>query len=361
MDTRKRNKRYTKPVVCDRNGNLEGRWYVEYYFDGKRYQVYSGKSLGIEGKGNRTKNKRERKLYFQDVAKALLTKLKNGWSPVPSEKYDYSVEELLLKGIILKNSDSKETNKEYCVRIKRFIAYLQNHKIKEIENIDKNTITTFLEQYKGHNYNNYLRVIKAVFAILIDRQFIKKNPTSGIKKIKAKTTIHKTYSKEMMKKIIDYVERYPYLKIILLLEYYQFARPSEIRRIKTEHIKFDEKKLILIQKKGDQERIRIVPLHPKVEVELRAMDLTGEYLFKNRKKSWIRASWNRLRKKLNLEEGYTIYGFKHTGVCNLYQATKDIYLVSKLCGHSSIKTTEIYLRSLGQDVNFLDNSQIPEI
>ena len=46
-------------------------------------------------------------------------------------------------------------------------------------------------------------------------------------------------------------------------------------------------------------------------------------------------------------EGQTFYSFKHMGCIAFYETTKDIYLLCRLCEHTSIKTTERYLRSLG--------------
>ena len=41
----------------------------------------------------------------------------------------------------------------------------------------------------------------------------------------------------------------------------------------------------------------------------------------------------------------------HTGVVDLYNHTKDAYIVMRQCRHSDIKMTMIYLRSLGCGVN----------
>jgi hypothetical protein len=49
----------------------------------------------------------------------------------------------------------------------------------------------------------------------------------------------------------------------------------------------------------------------------------------------------KLLNKLGLtDEAYTLYGYKHTGVINLYIATKDISVVQRHCRHSSSSQTE---------------------
>ena len=44
---------------------------------------------------------------------------------------------------------------------------------------------------------------------------------------------------------------------------------------------------------------------------------------------------------------YTLYSWKHTGAAHLYEATKDLLLIQRLCGHESVTTTMHYLRGIG--------------
>ena len=46
-----------------------------------------------------------------------------------------------------------------------------------------------------------------------------------------------------------------------------------------------------------------------------------------------------------------LYSWKATGAADLYNATKDPYLVMSQCRHSDIKITMLYLRSLGLQTN----------
>lgn len=63
----------------------------------------------------------------------------------------------------------------------------------------------------------------------------------------------------------------------------------------------------------------------------------------------------KMLKYLAFEQGYDLYGWKHTGVINLYLATKDMKLIQQQCGHSSILQTDEYLRDLGM---FLDYKRL---
>lgn len=58
-----------------------------------------------------------------------------------------------------------------------------------------------------------------------------------------------------------------------------------------------------------------------------------------------------VNKENNIRSECTFYSWKHTGVVDLYNHTKDAYIVMRQCRHSDIKMTMIYLRSLGCGVN----------
>ena len=58
-----------------------------------------------------------------------------------------------------------------------------------------------------------------------------------------------------------------------------------------------------------------------------------------------------INSRLGIGKGRTFYSWKHTGVVELYNLTKDPYTVMRQCRHTDIKMTMIYLRSLGCGVN----------
>ncbi len=58
---------------------------------------------------------------------------------------------------------------------------------------------------------------------------------------------------------------------------------------------------------------------------------------------------------------YDLYGWKHTGVIALYQATKDVKLIQRQCRHSSLDQTDKYLRDLGLFLNDEQLSDFPAL
>lgn len=60
----------------------------------------------------------------------------------------------------------------------------------------------------------------------------------------------------------------------------------------------------------------------------------NKYMYMHNRKVLELASLN--------DQDYDLYGWKHTGVIALYQATKDIKLVQAQCRHKDINTTDKY-------------------
>lgn len=68
--------------------------------------------------------------------------------------------------------------------------------------------------------------------------------------------------------------------------------------------------------------------------------------------SYFNTMWSRAWVKMNklglIHENQTVYSFRHTAAIEVYRKTKDVYLLQKLLGHSTIVVTLKYLRSLGE-------------
>ena len=246
-------------------------------------------------------------------------KLKEGWQPFRSkaeaetlgEAKVLTTRELFLMAIEMKKETSLGNYQQYKIRGNVFLKFLRTKKIdnQPIEKVTKQHIREFLLPYKSHNKNGYIQIIKAIFSTLNSEELTSHNPMTKILKVKATTKKHKTYDLPTMAKIINFAEQYPFLKLLLLMEYYQFARPSEIQLLETDNIDLVNNKITFIQKKGHKEVIRTQPLHPEVKKVIEKMDLSEMYLFKLRKKDGLRAQWERLKRKLDLPEGSTMYAF----------------------------------------------------
>ena len=97
-------------------------------------------------------------------------------------------------------------------------------------------------------------------------------------------------------------------------------------------------------------RNRIVP----VPSYIRDVLVRGERLhniFSNQpqplNKDYFKTLWHRFKKQSNvLEQGQTLYSFRHSGAIEIFKRTGSITKLQKAIGHSSINVSLTYLRGL---------------
>ena len=368
---------FTSPTICNRQGDLSKPWYIQFHCtnpetgEKKRFRIKSGKDFGIHTDGNRIQNKKLRQQFFQILQHTIADKLASGWSPFYKEQTD-SLKAVLMQVIENKRLSSTATVRDYQSKVKNLTAWLEKT-LPHIDTIGKLTpaigaryIDETAMRTSNSNANIYTRVLKSIFNELLARKLITVNPFVGIKKKRSKSSIHKIYSKAQMSDILAVAKvNYPDLFLCCLFEYYCFMRATEIRVLRWEDLDLFDKQIRITTNKNLTTPVRKIPIHDDlIRVLCEREDKEG-YLFKSNGKlvnaDYFKTQYGRLKRRIHIPKGYTLYGFKHTGVCALYRETKYIYLVSKLCGHQSIQTTQIYLRSLGEQTEYLDNSKLPSI
>lgn len=78
-------------------------------------------------------------------------------------------------------------------------------------------------------------------------------------------------------------------------------------------------------------------------VKPEALVACGGYLFPGRWSGHVEASYvGKLITRL-LPDGWSAHSLRHRYATRTYESTHDLYLVSKLLGHSSVETTQIYV------------------
>ena len=104
----------------------------------------------------------------------------------------------------------------------------------------------------------------------------------------------------------------------------------------------------------------------RVIAESNEFNSEGEYLFQSRNKekpvskNVMGSRYRNLTKDLKLGKDFTLYSWKHSGVVAAYNAGIDIKTIQSQCRHHSLEQTDIYLKSLGLNVN-LGVNKIPEL
>jgi integrase len=61
--------------------------------------------------------------------------------------------------------------------------------------------------------------------------------------------------------------------------------------------------------------------------------------------------FTKLRRSLKIEDGATLYSSKHTRVIHLVRQGADPYDIMEFLGHTSLETTQRYMRNIGLIIN----------
>jgi integrase len=215
--------------------------------------------------------------------------------------------------------------------------------------------------------------LSALTLILWRLEYISVNPTLGFdKKIKSHKIIddkHIPYTDADLKVILEFMDNHDkYTAFFCRMIYFTCLRPKEIRGLKVENINLSNKTITIpadvkkVTSNDEKDFIEInesfIPFLNELELEKypKHYYLTGSTTnIVGENRIGENTPYNKLivvLKKLGLNnKGYDLYSFKHTSNIKKYMSGWSLAEIMKANRHSSITTTEIYLKKLGQFVD----------
>ncbi|MCB4791949.1 MAG: site-specific integrase [Elusimicrobia bacterium] len=320
--------------------------------------------------------KRRRTIVHTDLrtAKRILYE-----EQVNAYKYQYGIPmDITLKQLIneyLKNSKATKKSTTYkkdiqiCNKLEKMIntdtklSELQRnlHKIidEQIQNILK------VENKSPYTVNGFITVVKALFNKAYLWNYLPANPLKGIKKVKTeKNPRPRIFSDEEIKKILE-ISDYD-LSILIKILIHTGLRVSELLFLEWSNVNFDSKKIIIcendIWSPKDYE-LREIKLQNKLEIDLKKHkncslssfvidkscgDREKDRLYRNSDngkyyKRYIK-KLDKVLKKLGIyEKGIGFHTFRHTFASKCIMGGTSIVALAEIMGHSSTKTTMIYI------------------
>ncbi|MBT3365082.1 MAG: site-specific integrase, partial [Flavobacteriales bacterium] len=175
------------------------------------------------------------------------------------------------------------------------------------------------------------------------------------KKERVTETLHKPFKdvSSILKDIESFDKR---LHLCCLLAYGCLLRPHrEIRLLTWNDFNEDLTMISLAGNQNKGRRNRIVPIPAYIRPFLAALRHSdyagGANVFTGLKSPYGRGIfgdlWGRYKRHSNLlEEGQTLYSFRHSGSIDIFKRTGSITKLQKAMGHSSINVSLTYLRGL---------------
>jgi integrase len=196
--------------------------------------------------------------------------------------------------------------------------------------------------------SSYFNKIRAAINEAHREGIIRDNPLSQVTSIKAKTTKRVYLTLDEVNALAHTECRYPVLKRAFLFSCATGMRWCDIHRLTWSEIETfnNHKRIIFDQAKlshGDAKSLQYLDMSKSAESLLGPVKAAHERVFKGLKYSaYMNVELLRWCMAAGISKHVTFHAGRHTFAVIQLSRGIDIYAVSKLLGHSELKTTEIY-------------------
>jgi integrase len=233
--------------------------------------------------------------------------------------------------------------------------FLNIIKDQPLRSIDFNTVNKWKGQFSRGvgptTVNIVIRTLRGIFNRAIKMGYIDKNPFDDIEKIKVQekrlfftsgelTKLFTEIDKDIIQpslseKVINFRKRFKlYVEFLLRTG----LRRGEALRLRKENIDYDQNVIYIEKTKTTQ--MRSVPLTKRARAIL--LDL-GTDLFSKLNEHDVTNKFRYYLDKSGIK-GFKLHSLRHTYACQLMASGVDIFTISRLLGHTDIKTTMIYAK-----------------
>ncbi|MFA5780106.1 MAG: tyrosine-type recombinase/integrase [Elusimicrobiota bacterium] len=308
-------------------------WYISYIVDGRRHKI-----------STKTSNRVNAEKTLHSLADKI-------------NRNDFFVQEEI-------------SNEEF---VEKYLLYSQNHKSKGTYERDRTVINSFfkifdlsfckikpihIEEYinnrikakkKHSTINREFTVLKAMFNKAIHWGYISQNPAKNIKKLPDTTKkLPRFLTIDEIKMVLAECSSWLYNIVVCLI--LTGMRVGELINLTWNDINFKQQRIHIQSKDGWTPKtyeIRTIPMHPMVIDILKKLPKNTKYVFTSPEGHKLiggnlqKRYFKKITNKLGLKDA-TIHTLRHTFASHLVMKGVDILTVSKLLGHSDIKTTMIY-------------------
>jgi len=214
-------------------------------------------------------------------------------------------------------------------------------------------------------HSKCLRYLKAIFNWAVQQQYLTENPCKNIKPIKIPEKQPLFLSKSDFQSLLNATDNKD-LKDIVIFAVNTGLRKGEIISLQWSQINFQGRYVILDNENHTtkSKKVRTIPLNMTAfEVLNKRKNLNHKFVFSLNgdaiNPDFVCKQFKKCVIKAGLNSKLKFHSTRHTFASWLVQRGVSIYEVSKLLGHSDIKTTEIYSHLRADDlidsVRRLDN------
>jgi integrase len=296
-------------------------WYVDYTREGKRIRQRVGEN---------------RKLAEAVLSKIKVSKVENRFLDVHNNP-DIDLNRLS-NSYIKYARINKRTWMEDSRYVNNFLTYCKDNKIEKIT-------TLTIEEYKEELYNKVrqssinkaLSVLRRMFNLGMLWGLCNYNPVKGIRFYNENRFRRTRYlTKEELSLFVGQLPKH--IKPVFLLALNTGLRRGELLSLEWKDIDFHTQIITVKETKNDIQRF--IPMNKEVVKILKALPKDKQKVV-SVGKSAIRYNFNRLKKKLNIQD-FHFHDLRHTFASYLVMNGVDLRTVQELLGHKSFAMTQRY-------------------
>ena len=266
-----------------------------------------------------------------------------------------------------RRSGSDMTSDSYYRDISRFLAFLEDNEIDDLNKVDKNVVYDYINllrsgkitrgKISNSTYARNLSSLRSFYRYLGQRHIVDENPFVLFRKVHVEKHLPDVLTFDQIERILDVFDLDKPLDIrnrcIIETIYACGLRISECCNLKMSDI--DRKEMVVrVIGKGNKERI--VPYYPRLNelIDLYVSEYRNEYakdgyeyLFVNSRHEKISPrTVQLLLEEVKIRAGLSIdlhpHMLRHSFATHLLDNGADLRTVQELLGHENLSTTQLY-------------------
>jgi site-specific recombinase XerD len=252
-------------------------------------------------------------------------------------------------------------------RYRRVLKIFMNQMhVSKLEEIDDALVKKFF--YDGRIQNNwtpatfisYKNTLNVFFEYCIKEGYMKENFTTDIETPKLSKKLPPKLTKKEALRLLEVAYNYPYSYTYLryrnhaIFAVFLFAglRKQELLNLRLVDVDIENFTIFVYQGKGSKDRVvpmcyKLASILSRYLEERKRLGKTCPEFFTslNRNMGLTNIGMRRLVEKIRVASGikFSAHKLRHTFATLMLEGGVDIYSLSKMMGHASIKTTTIYL------------------
>ena len=200
-----------------------------------------------------------------------------------------------------------------------------------------------MQTYKPKTFHRIISTLSSFYRFLYTQGAVTANPLTGIDRPRIKQQDVKYLKHNQVLRLLDSIED-PRDKLIVRTIYATGVRVSELCNMNIEDIDFDEH-TIRIRGKGDKMRTVFIDDDTRADIlKFIGNRIEGPVFVGQQGKNISSRAIQHIFKNY-APSGITPHKIRHSYASELYKRSKNLRVVQENLGHTSIKTTEIYLHT----------------